>query len=491
LSSEDHHYPPPAQRNWILGACSATMFMAAVESTIVATAMPTIVGSLGGFDLFSWVFAVYLLAQAVTTPIYGRLADLYGRKRILMGAAGAFLVGTILCSFARTMPELIAFRALQGLGAGALTPVAYTIVGDIYPPSERARIQGYLNIIWGAAAVGGPVLGAFLTAYLGWPSVFWVNLPVGAAALAILAVWYHEEARRVRSSADYLGSLLLIIGFGSLMMALIQAEHLSGRMIQVLLATAAGALVLLVHVERRAANPALPVELWRNRVVAASSLGSLAIGAVMMTTPVFVPIYVQGLMGGSPLIAGFTLTSQSFAWTFTGALSGWAAARRSYREIALWGGVLFVAGAIFFVTLSPARGPLWAAAGGSLIGLGMGFSHTIYLVAAQGSVDRSRRGIATSGIVFMRMAGQTLGTAVLGGILNLSLPAGMARGDIERLMQPALRLSASSSELAQLSASVAGALANVFLATLAFTILALALAVALPAGHGTRSELAD
>ena len=320
--------------------------------------MPTIVAALGRFELFSWVFAVYLLTQAVTTPIYGRLADLYGRKWVLMSAAGAFLVGTILCSLARTMPELIGFRTLQGLGAGALTAVAYTIVGDIYPPADRARIQGYLNIIWGVAAVGGPVLGAFLTSFLGWPSVFWVNLPVGIFALAALAIFYREEPHAARHSIDWLGSLLLVAGFGSLMLALIQAEHLSLAVIVSLLAGAASALILLVLVERRVANPVLPLGVWGNRVTAAANVGALAIGAVMMTTPVFVPIYVQGLMGRSPLVAGFALTSQSIAWTFTGALSGWAAARRSYREISFWGGLCFVAGALFFVTLSPERGPV-------------------------------------------------------------------------------------------------------------------------------------
>ncbi len=437
------------------------------------------------------MFAVYLLTQAVTTPIYGRLADLYGRKWVLMSAAGAFLVGTILCSLARTMPQLIGFRTLQGLGAGALTAVAYTIVGDIYPPADRARIQGYLNIIWGVAAVGGPVLGAFLTSFLGWPSVFWVNLPVGIFALAALAIFYREEPHAARHSIDWLGSLLLVAGFGSLMLALIQAEHLSLAVIMSLLAGAVSALILLVLVERRVANPVLPLGVWGNRVTAAANVGALAIGAVMMTTPVFVPIYVQGLMGRSPLVAGFALTSQSIAWTFTGALSGWAAARRSYREISFWGGLCFVAGALFFVTLSPERGPAWAAAGGSLIGLGMGFCNTIYLVAAQGSVDRSERGMATLAIIFMRMAGQTLGTAILGGTLNLGLSGGVARDDVNRLMQPALRLSASASELDALSRTVAAALGHVFLVTLAFAVLALALAAALPAGHGTQSELAE
>ncbi len=478
-------------RIWVLYAGSAFIFMAAVESTIIATAMPTIVAALGRFELFSWVFAVYLLTQTVTTLIYGRLADLYGRKWVMIGAASAFLVGTILCSLARTMPELIAFRGLQGLGAGALTPVGYTIIGDIYPPSDRARIQGYLNVIWGVAAVGGPVLGAFLTSYLGWPSVFWVNLPIGLFGLVALAIFHRDTPREGGQSVDWLGSLLLVAGFGSLLLAIIQVEQLSRAVIIGLLVIAGLALTLLVPVERRAANPVLPLAVWGHRVVVASGVGALASGAVMMTTPVFVPIYVQGLMDRSPLIAGFALTSQSIAWTFTGALSGWAAARWSYRQIALAGGFFFVVGALFFVFLTPERGPVWAAAGASVIGLGMGFCMTIYIVAAQGSVDQTARGMATSAIVFMRQAGQTLGTAILAGTLNLSLSGGVGRDDIDRLMQPALRLGTSAAELDALRRAVSDALGNVFLVTLVLSLLGLAFAAAMPAGHGMQKKLAD
>src|SRR5580658_6922495 len=192
-------------------------FMVATDSYIVATAMPTIVAELGGFHLFSWVFATYLLSQAVTVPIYGRLADLYGRKRVFFVGAGLFLVGSVACGFAWGMLPLIAFRTLQGLGAGAVQPIAYTIAGDIYTPAERARIQGFLSGMFGVAAVTGPALGAFLVEHGSWPVVFWINLPIGAAAITMLALFLDERIERQRRPIDFPGSLLLMVGAGALM----------------------------------------------------------------------------------------------------------------------------------------------------------------------------------------------------------------------------------------------------------------------------------
>lgn len=463
--------------------------MAAVESTIVASAMPTIVAALGGFELFSWVFTAYLLGQACTIPIYGRLADLYGRKWILTSGAILFLVGTSLCSLAQGMVSLILFRALQGAGAGALVPVAITIVGDIYPPAERAKVQGYLNILWGVAAVMGPLLGAFLVAHLGWPAIFWVNLPIGFVTLAILILAFREVPQPKQRRIDYAGSVLLVAGIGSLMVALVQWAHLPGATTAGLLVVATVSLTALVYHEMHMSEPMLAPELWRNRIVAATNIGALAIGATMMAVNVFVPIYVQGLLGGTPLLAGFTLTSQSIAWTFSGALAGWGAAYRSYRQVAVWGGLSLVLGALFLVALTPERGALWAAAGASFTGFGMGFSNTTFIIAAQSSVAWDQRGMATSGNIFMRMVGQSLGTAVLGGVLNASLAGRIPGADvaIDRLMSPALRRAMPAVELDSLTTAMEAALGNVFLVTLSCALLALAVAFLLPAGHGTKS----
>src|SRR5271170_6068572 len=219
------------RRGPILAACMMATFMVAVENSIVGTAMPTIAAELGGFHLFSWVFAAYLLSQAVTMPIYGRLADLYGRKRVFFAGAGLFLVSSAACGFAWGMLPLIVFRTLQGLGAGALEPIAYTIAGDIYTPAERARIQGWLSGVFGVAAVAGPALGAFLVEHGSWPAVFWINLPIGVAAIAMLVLFFGERTIPQRRPIDFPGSLLLMVGAGALMLALVQARNLSGAVL--------------------------------------------------------------------------------------------------------------------------------------------------------------------------------------------------------------------------------------------------------------------
>ena len=206
------------RRGMVLAAALMAIFMPAVESSIVATALPTIIGDLGGFHLFSWVFAVPLLTMAVTIPLYGRLADLYGRKRVFFVGTGIFLAGTLLCGFARSMEVLIAFRALQGLGAGAIQLIAVTIIGDIYAPAERARIQGASSAVWGFAAVIGPALSAFLVEYVHWSVVFWVNLPVGIISIVMFALFLHERVERREHRIDYLGGGLLVVGIGALML---------------------------------------------------------------------------------------------------------------------------------------------------------------------------------------------------------------------------------------------------------------------------------
>ena len=215
------------RRRLVLAAALMATFMPAVESTIVATAMPTIVADLRGFALFSWVFAAPLLTMAVTIPLYGRLADIYGRKRVFFVGTGIFLVGTTLCGFARSMVLLVLFRALQGIGSGAIQPIAATIVGDIYSPAERARVQGAISSVFGVAAIIGPALGAFLVQHVHWSVVFWVNLPVGAVSITMFALFLHEGVERREHRIDYLGGALLVLGIGALMLALVQAVRCS------------------------------------------------------------------------------------------------------------------------------------------------------------------------------------------------------------------------------------------------------------------------
>jgi EmrB/QacA subfamily drug resistance transporter len=482
-----------ARRRWIMTAAMMAMFMSAVESTIVSAAMPTIVATLGDFHLLSWVFAAYLLTQAVTIPVYGRLADLYGRKRVLIAGCVVFLIGSALCGFAWNMPALILFRGLQGLGAGAIMPVATTIVADIYSPTERGRMQGAISSLWGVSAVIGPVLGAFLVRQVGWPTVFWINLPVGVASVLALALALREQRLPRPHSVDYLGSLLLMTASSALILALVQAESLGATTVVALLALAALALALLLRHERRHPEPMMPLDLWRLRIIVAVNTSAFAIGAVMMATVVFVPTYVQGVMGRSALVAGFALTVMTVGWPLGSTLAGRLVNYSTYRTMAAMGGIGLVLGAALLIAIDPTRGPLWAGGSAFLTGVGMGFGNTCVVLAAQSSVPFRQRGIATSMGLFMRMLGQSVGAAVFGGILNLGLARRLpGAGDVvERLMEPGLRAGLGADETARLAAAVADALHQVYLVTGLLALAALALSLLFPAGIGPHHSRED
>jgi len=471
-------------RRLVLAAVMMAIFMAAIDISIVATAMPTIVAELGGFHLFSWTFAAYLLAQAVTIPIYGRLADLYGRKRVFYAGAGLFLIGSALCGVAWGMVPLILFRALQGAGAGAVQPIATTIVGDIYAPAERARVQGYISGVWGVAAIIGPTLGAFFVQHLSWSLVFWINLPIGAATFLMFNRFLHEHQRPRRHQIDYLGSALMVLGAGGIMLALMQIGN-SGEVVTIAALGLGGAVALtaLAAHERSAPEPLVPVNLWRNRVVVVGCLGGLANGAVMMSLSAFLPTYVQGAMGRSPAAAGMVLAASSVSWTFASIASGRLMIRTSYRTAASVGGVFLVAGSLVLISLDPSVSLLWVATGALLNGIGMGFCNPAFIVSTQSSVGWNERGMATSLMMFMRMVGQSVGAAVFGAILNFGIHRQLPEaGDaVNRLMRPAARQMLDPGELARLTDAIAGSVHVVYVIAGLVAVLSLGLALALPA----------
>jgi MFS family permease len=457
--SAEHEVPKAAagRRGLVLAACMMATFMTAVETTIVATAMPTIVADLGDFHLFSWVFAAYLLAQAVSIPIYGRLADLYGRKRIFFVGASVFLVGSTLCGFAQGMLSLIAFRALQGIGAGAVQPVAYTIVGDIYSPTERARVQGFLSSVFGFAAVVGPV------------------------AFAMLAAFYHETPHSRPPRIDYLASVLLMLGGGALMMAMIQGGSLSPWMLAACLAVGVGALAGLVRRERHSPAPMLPFRLWRSPTIALGNAGSFAIGAAMISVSGFLPIYVQGVMGRGAGTTGAVLGTMSISWAVASIVAGRVMLRTSYRLSAMIGGAALVLGSLVLIGLTPTRGPAWAGAGALLVGTGMGFCNTTYLVSVQAAAALRDRGAATASSMFMRIVGQSVGAALFGALVNFGLLRHGAQADVaERLMAPLLRQSLGAAEIMTLTDAMASALRNVHVVGALIGLVVLALASRLP-----------
>lgn len=472
----------PPRRAPVLAAAMLGIFMASVESTIVATAMPTIVADLGGFDLFSWVFAAYLLTQAVTIPIYGRLADLYGRKRVFFAGASLFLAASVLCGLARSMGALIVFRALQGAGAGSLQPVATTIVGDIYTPAERARVQGYLSGVFGVAALIGPPLGGFLVEHARWSFVFWINLPIGAAAFTMLGVCFRERVQRRPHRIDYLGAALLACGAGAVMLALLQASRLGAASAVALAPAGILGLLALAAWEARAAEPILPLWLWRRRVIALGNLGGFTNGAVIMAISGFLPTYIQAAMGLSPTAAGAASAASSISWAFAAAAAGRLIVRTSYRLSAVIGGFWLIAGMAMLSALAPQRGLLWAAGGALCVGIGMGFCTTAFIVSIQASVGWGERGAATSAFMFMRIAGQSMGAALFGAVLNFGIARhGISADAINRLMEPALRHGLGAAERARLVAVIAHSLHAVYVIGAVLAAATLAFAACLPA----------
>ncbi len=475
------------------------IFMSAVEATIVATAMPTIVSELGGFHLFSWVFAAYLLAQAVSTPVYGRLADLYGRKRMFFIGASIFLIGSAACGFTWVfniwtisrafgwgMAALVVFRIFQGMGAGSLQSMATTIVGDIYPAAERARVQGWLSGVWGIAAIAGPALGAFIVQHLHWSFVFWINLPIGVIAIAILLRYLDEHIQPRAHQINLMGAALLMLGIGAILMPAIQAQYLNAATIAALLVIGVMALVLLARGERRASEPILPYKLWRSRIMAAANSGSLAIGMLLMCVVAFLPTYVEAVMGRSAIYAGTAVATQSVSWSCGSIISSRIMAFSSYRTTGVIGALLLVAGTALLIALDRDSTFWWLLPAALLVGLGMGFCNQTFLLSVQGSVGWDQRGAATSSFLFLRTIGQALGAALGGAILNFGVARDVPEaGDVMGgLFNPARRATLGADMVARLSDAIAGSLHQVYIIAGTLAALTLIVTMLLPAGLG-------
>jgi EmrB/QacA subfamily drug resistance transporter len=482
--------PKAVNRILVLYACIGFILITSIEGTIVATVMPEIVGDLGGFDLFSWVFTAYLLTQAVIIPIYGRLADLYGRRRMLLLATAIFVLGSVLCGCAWNIVSLIVFRVVQGIGAGGLVPISQTVIGDIYSPVERARISGYLSSCWAIGSILGPLLGAFLISNTIWPMVFWVNVPIAAAAALMLVLWLKEGSEHRERRIDYGGAVLMIAANTMLMLAVVQASHWGLVPILLLVALSFILFALFFRHERRIDEPMLPIELLKNRTLAAASLGCFASGAILMGATAFVSLYVQGVMGESAFIAGLVLTTPSVTWVIGSASGGWLMLRSTYRWTTVVGGGLLVAGGIVMVLLQPGVGPWIAGIGVGLIGIGMGLTTNAYTVSTQGAVGRSQRGVAISTISFMRQMGQSIGAAIFGGTINAELVKHNAGADIvDRIMNPALRSGTPSELIATFANAIATGLNHVYWITLALGFAVMASAYLLPPRLNPRFDI--
>lgn len=400
--------------------------LVALDATIIATAVPSVVASLGGFSQFPWLFSIYLLAQAVSVPLFGKFADLFGRKPVMMAGIAIFLVGSILCGFAWNMTVLILFRAIQGIGAGAIQPISMTIAGDIYTLEERARVQGYLASVWAMSAVVGPTLGGVFAEYVSWRWIFFVNIPFCVLAAWILLRNLKEDVPRTKHKIDYGGALLLTLGCSLLMLGLLEGGQRWGwGSATSIVIFVLGALILtaFIALQRRVSEPILPLWVFRSRLLVGGSVVSLVVGAVLLGLTSYVPTYVQIALGNGPLVAGFALATLTIGWPLSASLSGRLYLRIGFRNTSLIGGVIVVIGCGLTASLAE-NSALWEVAlFVFVVGVGMGLVASPTLVAIQSSVEWGRRGVVTGTNMFSRSIGSALGVAVFGAIANATLNA--------------------------------------------------------------------
>lgn len=469
-------------RALVVASVMASMCMIAIEATIVSTAMPQIVADLGGLHLYSWVFSAFLLAQTALTVVFGNLADIYGRKPVMLTGIAIFMLGSVFAGFAWSMPTMILFRLVQGVGAGAMQPVAMTIIADLYPARERGKIQGYLASVWAISAVLGPIVGGLIVRNVSWAWVFWINIPVGLIAAGGFIAFLHENVKHERRAIDIAGASAFTIAVTSLLIGLTKI----GSADTGALAAAAGVFCVSTSVfllqERRTANPMISFALWSHRPIAAANSVALLSSMALIGLTTFVPIYVQIVLHRSPVIAGLALTTMLVGWPAGATLGARLFHRFGLHQLLITGALLQPVGALLFVLLTPQSSPVIAGLGSLIMGLGMGLLSVSSLVLIQEIVDGSQRGSGTASNIFSRNLGSTLGATVLGAVLNhgLARATGGAPVTSDRLRQLIEMPPGSSPGDAPLRLALQHSLNLTFWAMLAITVLTVAIALLVP-----------
>lgn len=423
---------PTPKRAVVVAALLLAMFMAAMEATVVATAMPTVIAELGGIHLYGWVGASYLLASTVTVPLYGKLADRRGRKPVLLLGIALFLAGSLASGLATSIEQLIAFRALQGLGAGAVQPIVLTVIGDLYTPAERGRVQGWFGAVWGFAGVSGPLLGGAIVATTTWRWIFLINVPFGLASALVLALAFEEAPRKSAGAPlDLAGATAILLGSLAILLAASGVYPIAMAFAGIV------CVVVFVWIENRAKDPVLPIPLLTRRLIAVTTIASLLLGAAMMGALNFLPLHVQGVMGNIPTVAGLVIAPMLVGWPIASAATSRLLVRTGYRKPVWLGAALTTAGLVMLVPLVALRAPAWSLGIAMLIfGLGMGLANTAIIIGVQASVGWEQRGVVTAVTMFARNMGGALGVGGLGALLAARLGRTVDADTASALLDP-------------------------------------------------------
>ena len=479
-------------RSWVTVALLLSMFMTAIEITIVATAIPKIVSDLGGFSLLSWVFSAYLLTQVVSIPIYGKLADTYGRKPVILGGIGLFLIASVLCGQSTNMVQLIAFRFLQGLGGGAVQPIAVTIVGDLFTPQERHKVQGLIGSVFAISSLVGPTLGAIIVELGHWPWIFYLNAPIGIMAMVILWFFLKEDKQSREHKIDSVGAILLVLCTSTLLFALLEGgmawEWISWQSFSLLGAFILLGIILLKY-ERKVKEPILPLWIFRHRLISYAGAATFLNGAMMIGYSAMIPTHVQGVLGKSAMIGGLVLASMSIGWPLASFCSGFIMKKIGYQKTAILGAGALVLGAVgifFFSQISA----LVIGASVFIIGIGLGLQSNAYIITIQSSVSWKERGVATANNLFMRTLGSSVGVAAFGGVLNSTISSHLKESKVNftsghgvDLVNQLLSPSTPMGEETRLNVirALGSGMNAVFLTAIAVSIVCLAITFFLPA----------
>ncbi|MMZ50793.1 Multidrug resistance protein 3 [compost metagenome] len=476
------------RRNVTIAMLVAT-FLAAIEVTIVSTAMPRIVSDLGGLKLISWVFAIYLLTTSVTTPIYGKLADLFGRKIIFTFGTVVFLLGSVLCGLSQSMEQLILYRAIQGIGAGAVLPVTFTIIGDIYSFEERAKIQGLFSSVWGISGIIGPLVGGFFVDVLSWHWIFFVNIPFGIIAVVLVWMYLNESFEKKKQHIDYAGAVTFTIGMCALLYAFLtggQEYPWSSGMIVTLFAVAVVFLGVFVIVEIKSQEPMLPLQLFSIRSISISNLVSFIVSAVLIAITAYLPMWIQGVYGGAATNSGLALAPMSIGWLFGAIASGQLMVRIRTRNTALLGLLTVMLASLWLALISIDTSQIVIVAIMFIVGLGFGLAVTVFTVTVQSSVDWKLRGAATASNSFVRTLGQTFGIAMFGTLFNSAIVRymqehGLEEGmDMNQLLSPEAASHLPVQLISSMREGLAYALHNVFLVMCIVAVVALVAGLWMP-----------